>query len=150
MIDHTSLGSFQKSIWDILCPLFDRLLFDCLSGESLIEESLGVDVFLRPKQSDFVLYISITDERLYINSKYFDIYIYPEVELNKIRLLLQEILMGRYWVVLGFGYNNKLIFQTLTFENIDLSNFNEKKDIGFLYKEARYEEKIKGIQLICE
>jgi hypothetical protein len=146
--DLEALTSFQKNVWDILSTLFKSLLIDKLSNGSTIEKGLGIDVFLRLKTSDFVLYISITEDRLYINSKYFDLYIYPETELEKIELLLRQLLQGKYIIKLGYGGKEKLVLKELIFDNNDLEEFNEKNEIGFFTRKIKNEKRVDGVKLI--
>ncbi|MFO7862487.1 MAG: hypothetical protein R6U85_00665 [Salinivirgaceae bacterium] len=146
--DIQALTSFQKNVWDILSSLFKSLLVDKLSNSSTIEKGLGIDVFLRLKTSDFVLYISFTEDRLYINSKYFDLYIYPETQLEKVELILRQLLQGKYIVKLGYGSKEKLVLKELIFDNNELEEFNEKNKIGFFTRKIKNEKRVDGVKLI--
>lgn len=147
-VDIETLTYFQKKVWDILSSLLKSLLIDKLSNDSTIEKGLGIDVFLRLKTNDFVLYMSITEDLLYINSKYFDLYIYPETELKKIELLLQQLLQGKYFIKLGYGSKEKLVQKELFFDNKELEEFNEKNKIGFFTRKMKNEKRVNGVKLI--
>ncbi len=149
-IDTDTLTAFQLKVWNILSSLFKNLLTDKLSNDSTIEKGLGIDIFLRLKASNFVLYMSITEDRFYINSKYFDFYIYPETEVNKIELLLRQLLQGKYFIKLGYGNKKKLVHKKLFFENIGLKEFNESKKIGFITKKIKNEKRIDGVRLMSD
>lgn len=147
-IDAESLTAFELEVWNILCSLFKNLIDDQLSDESSVEKGLGIDVFLRMKRSDFVLYMSITEDRFYINSKYFDIYIYPETGIEKIELLSRQILLGKYSIRLGYGSNDKLVYKELVFDKKELEEFNESQKVGFITKKVENEKRVEGIKLI--
>ena len=149
-IDIESLTAFELKVWDILCSLFKNLIEDQLSDESSIEKGLGIDVFLKVKRSDFVIYMSITEDRLYINSKYFDIYIYPETETDKIEILSRQVLLGKYSIRLGYGSNGKLVYKELIFDRKELEEFNEKRKVGFFAKKIVNEKRVEGIKLISD
>ena len=146
--DLDALTAFQAKVWGILTSLLKDLLIDKLSNESTIEKGLGIDVFLRLKNSDFVIYMSITEDSLYINSMYFDFYIYPETEVEKIELILEELLQGKYLVILGYGSKERLVYKELVFENNKLQEFNEKRKIGFLTKKIKNEKRVNGVMLM--
>ncbi|MEM9687284.1 MAG: hypothetical protein AAF934_10245 [Bacteroidota bacterium] len=147
-IDIDALTAFQLKVWDILNSLFRRLIVDQLSNDSVIEKGLGIDIFLRLKSDDFVLYMSITEDRFYINSKYFDIYIYPESQTCKIKHLLEQILLGKYSIKLGYGSRDKLVHKELIFDDTELGAFNESRKIGLIKKKIENEKRIDGIKLI--
>ena len=146
--DLDALTAFQAKVWGILTSLLKDLLIDKLSNESTIAKGLGIDVFLRLKNSDFVIYMSITEDSLYINSMYFDFYIYPETEVEKIELILEELLQGKYLVILGYGSKERLVYKELVFENNKLQEFNEKRKIGFLTKKIKNEKRVNGVMLM--
>ena len=135
-------------MWNILKSVFVSLKVDNLSNESKIEQGLGIDIFLRPKASEFVLYMSITETRFYINSKYFDIYVYPETEIDKIEHLLKQILLGQYSINLGYNKNGKLKKKGIVFSDEKLREFNEDQKIGFLKKKVENEKRIEGVKFI--
>ncbi|NQZ75250.1 MAG: hypothetical protein HRT61_03935 [Ekhidna sp.] len=143
-----SLAPFQAKIWKVLIPLFENLKIGQLSDKSSTDIGLGIDIFLKHKNTDFVLYISITEQRLFINSKYFDIYIYPEINTEIIAHLLTEILSGKYSIKLRYGKKERLIGKELFFESERLQIYNESKKFRFLTKKVEKEEDLKGIKLI--
>jgi hypothetical protein len=144
-----NLGPFQKKVWGILNSLFRNLLLDKLSESSVIEKGgLGVDVFLRMEMSDLILYISITEDVLYINSKYIDLYIYPETSVDRIEILLRELLLGNYCVKLGFANKQKLVFIELVFDDLELQEFNQKNKLTLFWRTIVNEERIRGMRLI--
>ncbi|MDH5380586.1 MAG: hypothetical protein OEW75_07035 [Cyclobacteriaceae bacterium] len=147
-VDLDSLSAFQLKVWGILRLLFKNLIVDQLSSESAIEKGLGIDVFLRLIRSDFVIYMSITEDYFYINSKYFDIYIYPEIEIDKIELLLRQVLLGKYSIKLGYGRKDKLVYKELVFGDKRLEEFNDSQKIGFLTTKIENEKRVEGVKLI--
>jgi hypothetical protein len=147
--DLDTFTPFQMKVWNILNSLLKHLMFDKLSEGSLIEKGgIGIDVFLRLKSSYFILYMSIQKDNLVINSEHFDIYVYHETEINKIELLLRDLLLGKYFIKLGYGSRKKLVYQELVFDNKELEEFNEKNKFGFFTRKIINEKRVEGVKLI--
>jgi len=143
-----SLNTFQLKVWNILCSLFEKLKVSQLSNKSSIGMGLGIDVFLMLKKSDFILYISVTGHDLYINSKYFDIYVYPEIEMDKLELLLKQVMLGEYSIKLGYASNGKLLSKELIFTAKELEEFNESRKYGLFARQVISKKRIGGIQFV--
>lgn len=142
------LSEFQKNVWEKVFTLLKKLSKSQLSDDSYLEKGLGIDLFLKNKESDFVLYISLTDNCLYINSKYFDIYMYEETDIENIRLTLNEILLGKYLVRLSFGEKDKLISMKIKFVNKKLQKFDYEKKISLFHHSVIREEEVHGPKFI--
>lgn len=83
-----------------------------------------------------------------LNSEHFDIYVYPETEIDKIEHLLKHVLQGKYSIKLSYGKKEKLINKELVFEDIKLEEFNECQKIGFLTRKIENEQFVAGVKLI--
>jgi len=142
------LTEFQLSVWNVLSLLLTKLDAKKISPESTIEKGLGIDIFLRIKESDYVIYLSITEDRFYINSKYLDIYLYPETPREKIETFVNEFFQGKYLIRLSYDHNNKLVRKVIIFEDNELEEYNQDQKIGVFNRKYRYEKDLKGIELI--
>ena len=149
--DLASLTAFQLKVWNILAKLLSNLMFENLAKDSKVEMGgIGIDVFLRLKTCNFVLYMSIQKDNLVLNSEYFDIYVYPETGIGKVEHLLGQVLLGKYSIKLGYGRKGKLVKKELAFNDNDLGEFNESQNIGFLTKKIENEQIVEGVKLIVD
>ncbi len=148
-IELDTLTTFQKKVWIIVNCLLRDLIINQLSESSFIEKGgIGIDVFLRLKSSYFILYMSIQEDNLIINSEHFDIYVYHETKLDKIELLLKNLFQGKYFIKLGYGRKSKLVHQELIFNHQELHDFNEHKRIGLFPRKIESEKRIDGVKFI--
>ncbi len=147
-IDTSSLNTFQLEIWNILILLFEKLKFEELSDKSIIDEIPYVDIILRLKENDFVLNLSIRRDVLVINSNYFDVNVYPETSLDKVRILLKEIISGKYSVFFSYGKKESLILKELLFDNYEIKEFNQKHKMNLFNKKTITTKTIKGYELM--
>lgn len=147
-IDKSPLNNFQKEILEIITNLFEGLIIRKISNDSIIDEKPYLDIIIRLKASDFILNFSIRDDLFVLNSNYFDINIYPEIQFNLINLLIKEVLLGNYVITLSYGKFDKLIRKEIVFDNQELKEFNQKRKISLFVKKIRRYEKIQGIKLI--
>lgn len=144
----TDLSSeFELRVWNVLYPMLKRLDKSAVSKESSIDKGLGIEVYLREKEGEFILHLSLTKDDYVVNSKYFDIYIYPETETSKIELLSREVLLGNYKVFLCYNNKGRLKYNKIEFKSNELILFNETKKRWFM-GEISKEIVIDGIRFI--
>jgi hypothetical protein len=146
-IDTSSFNRFQLGILNILILIFEKLKFNEISDKSTIDEMPYLDIIIRLNNNDFVLNLSIRKNLFIINSNYFDINVYPETDLDKIKILLEEIFDGKYFLHLSYGRNGKLIFKELIFEKNRINEFNQKHKMTMFNKKVKEKENIKGYKL---
>ncbi|MDR7130957.1 hypothetical protein J2X69_003316 [Algoriphagus sp. 4150] len=142
------LSPFERKVWGVMSFLLSKLIYNELSNESSVGQTFGIDVFLKKKDNDFVLYISLTEDRLYINSKYFDIYVYPEYESTIVKFLLSEILQGNYVIELGYGGDDEQIYGKVRFKMKELEGFNEADRVGVFTKKPKKKKIVGGLKWI--
>jgi hypothetical protein len=143
-----ALNGFEAEIWGIFSPLLAKIPPRVLSDKSSIERGLGIDVFLNLLENDFVLYISITEDRVYLNSKYFDIYSYPETNRQTLAILMEQIIYGRYSIILGYDNASKLISRKLIFEEPSIQGFNQQIFFSWFRRSVIQEKTISGINFL--
>lgn len=128
-ITERDLSEFQRKVWKELVPFLTKLNTELISDDSTLDYGLGIALFLRFKGCDFIFHISITKHVLYINSRFFDIYVYPEEERNKISLILSEVFNGHYTVRLTYNQKKVPIHKTFVFDKSSLEEFDERNHL---------------------
>lgn len=146
-IDTSSFNRFQLEIFNILISIFEKLKFNEISDKSTIDEMPYLDIIIRLNKNDFVLNLSIRKDIFVINSNYFDINVYPETDLDKIKILLEDIFDGKYSLGLSYGRNGKLISKELLFDKNRINEFNQKHKMTMFNKKVKEKENIKGYKL---
>ncbi|MBD80454.1 MAG: hypothetical protein CL840_16175 [Crocinitomicaceae bacterium] len=116
-------STFQRKVWKVVNPLLDKLNQSRFSTDSFVGKGLGIDVFLKLKDNDFILYLSIQSDSLFI---------------------------GNYSVIQGLGEKGKLVEEELVFDKQELSDYNHKSRMGFFRRKVVSRRELRGEGLISQ
>lgn len=133
-IDFNALNRFQRDVLDISIGLLKNVDSSMLNGEIRVEHDIGVDFFIETKTIGFILYLSIRNEELIISSPHMDVCAYYyNSSLGVIFSLVEDVLKGKYKVILKFSKTEKLIAKEVKFNRKELEyfNYNQKTPLNF-------------------
>lgn len=143
-----SFYGFQREILDIFTRVIENLDYNKISNDSFIDQGVFIDLIFISADDGLTFGFSIREEVFVINSKYFDIYIYPETSIYKIEVLISDIFLGRYFVIEKYGKKGKLVSNEFLFDRKELQVYNSSNKIAFFSRRIVLEKKIKGVNLL--
>ncbi|AFM03589.1 hypothetical protein Fleli_1151 [Bernardetia litoralis DSM 6794] len=148
-IDKLTLNDFQTNTWEILLSFLKRIDFEKISDRSYLNEGSILDVIIYLKNEGYTLNFSIKPNVFYINSQFYDIYLYSDDEkIKSLSLFLHELLKGNYSVENSYNQKDKIIKRKMLFDNNDLLKFNIEEWTSIFNKKIIKENAIRGINLM--